>query len=207
MLLPALKSAKEKAITISCSGNLRQVMMAVQMYAQDNQQYYHAPSWDVSLLVDGSYTTNESVLFCPKTTANLTTTRVYGWIVRAPRISSYTELGPFLRVAADGTAYAATQGKWDDVGILFSAMKRPSNTILRGDATSVNVGGNLDAVRLNWFSVVNVDNGYLCARHTGNMINLAFGDGHVLSCPGLSLRELFMQPESYKYPDGTKIVF
>jgi prepilin-type N-terminal cleavage/methylation domain-containing protein/prepilin-type processing-associated H-X9-DG protein len=207
MLLPALKSAKEKAVTISCSGNLRQIMMTVHMYAQDNQQYYYGACEDIRLLVDGGYLSNKNVLFCPKTEENFYWGRVYGWSVRAPREPIYTALGQYHRKVSDGTAYPATQGLWGGTGILFSAMKRPSDTILRGDATSMIDGSDPVAIRLNWFSVVNVDKGFLCARHTGNVINLAFGDGHVLSCPGLALRELFMQPECYKYPDGTKIEF
>jgi prepilin-type N-terminal cleavage/methylation domain-containing protein/prepilin-type processing-associated H-X9-DG protein len=209
MLLPALKSAKEKAITVSCCGNLRQVMMAAQMYAQDNQQYYDIPGSDITLLVNGGYlgTRQRQVLYCPKTEENFTTLRVYGWNVRASNIATvYTALGQYYR-QQDGTAYALGQGAYDKGGILFSAMKRPSDTILRGDATAAIAGSASSSDRLNWFNLPNVDKGCLCARHTGNVINLAFGDGHVLSCPGLSLRELFMQPTRYKYPDGTKIEF
>jgi prepilin-type N-terminal cleavage/methylation domain-containing protein/prepilin-type processing-associated H-X9-DG protein len=39
MLLPALSSAKEKGKTIACVNNLRQLGLAMQMYASDNQEF------------------------------------------------------------------------------------------------------------------------------------------------------------------------
>ncbi len=39
MLLPALSSAKQRALTIACLGNQRQVMLSTTMYATDNNDY------------------------------------------------------------------------------------------------------------------------------------------------------------------------
>lgn len=40
LLLPALSTAKGKAVQIACLGNLRQLTLAVVLYAQDNQDWY-----------------------------------------------------------------------------------------------------------------------------------------------------------------------
>jgi prepilin-type N-terminal cleavage/methylation domain-containing protein len=40
MLLPALSSAKQKAWSMSCSSNLRQIGLAMRMFADDNAEFY-----------------------------------------------------------------------------------------------------------------------------------------------------------------------
>ena len=45
MLLPALARAKQKATQTSCVSNLKQVGMALQMYADDNQDRLPGPVW------------------------------------------------------------------------------------------------------------------------------------------------------------------
>ena len=45
LLLPALASAKEKAMRTRCSSNNRQLGLAVQMYATDNVDVMPYPSW------------------------------------------------------------------------------------------------------------------------------------------------------------------
>ena len=39
MLLPALSKARAKARAISCVGNVKQLMLSVEMYAQDNKDW------------------------------------------------------------------------------------------------------------------------------------------------------------------------
>ena len=40
MLLPALSSAKQRAWTIACTSNLRQISLGMKMFADDNNEYY-----------------------------------------------------------------------------------------------------------------------------------------------------------------------
>ena len=44
MLLPALNQAKAKALQINCAGNLKQLGLALRMYAGDNDQYVPRPA-------------------------------------------------------------------------------------------------------------------------------------------------------------------
>jgi prepilin-type N-terminal cleavage/methylation domain-containing protein/prepilin-type processing-associated H-X9-DG protein len=66
MLLPALARAKEAANQIHCVNNLKQIEIALKMYADDNNGYYpprtNAYRWP-TLLVD--YYHNTNLLICP----------------------------------------------------------------------------------------------------------------------------------------------
>jgi prepilin-type N-terminal cleavage/methylation domain-containing protein len=46
MLLPALASAKEKALRTQCVNNVRQLGLAIQMYAGDNKDHLPYPNWN-----------------------------------------------------------------------------------------------------------------------------------------------------------------
>ena len=45
MLLPALAKAKDKAERTTCLGNMRQILLAMSMYATDNNDYLPHPTW------------------------------------------------------------------------------------------------------------------------------------------------------------------
>jgi prepilin-type N-terminal cleavage/methylation domain-containing protein len=47
MLLPALSSAKQKAQATACLNNMKQLGLALNMYANDNQDYFPWPNWDM----------------------------------------------------------------------------------------------------------------------------------------------------------------
>ena len=95
LLLPALSQAKQKAKTIQCVSNLKQIYLATVMYAGDNDgwmppsyTYTNQIRWDVAL-VNGGYFGNNSLkiwdgLSCPNNfltlqfAVNLESTRGYG---------------------------------------------------------------------------------------------------------------------------------
>jgi prepilin-type N-terminal cleavage/methylation domain-containing protein len=71
MLLPALTSAKERAKSISCLNNLKQLSLAAQMYVNDSQGAYpprnNADRWPDKFY--DNYGKNLKLLLCPSETA------------------------------------------------------------------------------------------------------------------------------------------
>ncbi len=82
MLLPALSSAKQRAWTISCTSNLRQIGLGLKMFADDNNEFYPVSGTKIIWGVDDvpppvgsgkrgwmeqiiSYTQNTNVYHCP----------------------------------------------------------------------------------------------------------------------------------------------
>ena len=54
MLLPALSSAKDKAMRTTCIGNMKQMSIAVRMYSDDNRDYMAFPNWGTPLPPSGN---------------------------------------------------------------------------------------------------------------------------------------------------------
>jgi prepilin-type N-terminal cleavage/methylation domain-containing protein/prepilin-type processing-associated H-X9-DG protein len=83
MLLPALSKAREKARTISCASNLKQIGLAVLQYSHDNQEWFpplnnlasSGPNWSMSSStwrqVYLHYIGERSVFKCPSDSRSL----------------------------------------------------------------------------------------------------------------------------------------
>lgn len=80
LLLPALAQAKEKARRVHCLGNLRQIGLALRMYADDNNERLPTSTqdggawlWDLHASVANQITGNgahREILYCPGFNAN-----------------------------------------------------------------------------------------------------------------------------------------
>jgi len=72
-LAPATSCSSAKARRISCSSNLRQIGIALKMYAQDNKEFY--PPYDdakgLEMLRAGGYLENVKMYTCPSTEDNI----------------------------------------------------------------------------------------------------------------------------------------
>ena len=79
MLLPALSQAREKARRINCSGNLKQIGLALRMYSGDYDEWFPAGSdassaastlAGLAFLLQQDYLTTTKVYTCPSTTTD-----------------------------------------------------------------------------------------------------------------------------------------
>ena len=75
MLLPALSRAREQARRATCLSNLKQIGLAVHMYAQDSEDQFPANAADYSVTEGGSfallhprYTRSLGIFVCPSAT-------------------------------------------------------------------------------------------------------------------------------------------
>jgi prepilin-type N-terminal cleavage/methylation domain-containing protein len=53
LLLPALASAKEKALRVKCTNNCKQIGLSTHMYATDSQDRMPHPNWNPPWTVQG----------------------------------------------------------------------------------------------------------------------------------------------------------
>jgi prepilin-type N-terminal cleavage/methylation domain-containing protein len=138
MLLPSLAKAKEKAKSMSCNNNLRQLGVAMRMYVDDNQgtlpPHIRTERWPIKFY--DYYGKNLKSLICPSEITNFPATIAPSNNVAdaAPRsyfINGWNDYF-FARLgAADFTAlYMAGQYQ---TGIKESQILHPSDTVFLGE--------------------------------------------------------------------------
>ena len=160
MLLPGLKSVKDRTKSLTCLNNLRTIGQVTIMYSSDYNGWLTAPynkvdTWG-TVLYKGSYITSKNTFYCPSyyipTNMNLS----YSYGMTGYTNESYTRISPF--VPSPSTSLTLSE-----VFIYID-----SRAFLTMD--------------VGWYHVYrnNVDNTQKkpCIRHNKNA-NAAFADGHV----------------------------
>jgi prepilin-type processing-associated H-X9-DG protein len=159
MLLPALAKARDKARTISCMSNVKQIGLAILMYNDDNKDrmvpaamYYAAPNyWTWPWLIQ-PYVTDIKVHTCPSDA-----TRGWAGLPNATQQQGYG----FSRLISY---------------IAVAQILKPASCIMVGDAGNLSNGNPYYLIDWN---VDQSDNAVPpdCKRHNLGA-NLAFCDGH-----------------------------
>lgn len=188
MLLPALSKAREKARAISCTSNVKQVLLATNMYGQDNDDYWPAYAQDAkaqyrlpTMLVDKGKLVEKQVFFCPsKQHSNYDYSRTMA-VIRGDmqyQKSCYyhklSEWGDF--VLRDVTIPDAA--KSDNCYYNVKACKAPSQAPFYCDSL------NLTATQYCAWTCGTGTNeaNFSVSAHHGARCNVGFFDGHAAAC-------------------------
>ena len=217
MLLPALSTAKAKAKAINCIGNQKQVMLATKLYLDDNSgamlplwinvgaagfvpndpvafsiqsQFYW---WADKLRIDG-YGAEKGVMDCPALTSPAT--QASGGLY-----SSVRTLGIGMNFPEYGwTANTPGAAQHPYSRAKESAVTKPSQSVVYGDAAEISNPGESDANKWRevpatgsiFFRVPSDVAAYgsgdarSVARHA-QRVNAAFFDGHVAAVKNSSI--------------------
>ncbi|MCK4983477.1 MAG: type II secretion system protein [Victivallaceae bacterium] len=168
MLLPALNKAREKAKTIKCAGNQKQIGLALMIYSQDWTSWIHpmrtdsaGPYWFERL---NYYVKNEEVFHCPTDT---------DFVFDANGIS-YGFNGMGWGADANGGGFGHSWTTTSYVApIKLVSVKNPSGTFIVADSTQD--GGSTYFVCPTSVGWANAEVG---KRHMDGS-NALWGDGHV----------------------------
>ena len=202
MLLPALGKAKQKALAVKCTSNLKQVGLGAQLYANDYNDtillYYYGTGsaydipWALALAdndkLDTATYLDRHVVSCPGIT-NVSPDIEHYWIW------PWRTYG-YLCMPGGGNYYDNHKEEWGDFMVspdytrqffIQSKMKAPTEIPVFADTmTTAGAYAGYDFYR--FLPEAFTENSGISMNH-GNSGNVAFGDGHVAAQTVGELRE------------------
>jgi prepilin-type processing-associated H-X9-DG protein/prepilin-type N-terminal cleavage/methylation domain-containing protein len=176
MLLPALSQARAKARTISCVGNEKQLMLACEMYGQDNADYlptYVMPGNVKWYTLLKEYHKSDDVMKCSSctlTSGELATCQ-YGWNYCGWTISA-TSTGLY------GLGYSYPGSNARGGPIVRGKIENASEFIVLGDARTDNTPGAYFGPPSRSGTTAFTATSWVSHTHNEGA-NVGFMDGHV----------------------------
>jgi len=199
ILLPALQKSKEHVLTIQCSGNMRQVGVAFQLYAGDNNDYFppfeYTYGWWPGALTNDKYFWNwayalsvnrylgsPKILQCPEAIRQFTYNFAYGAndCVHYPESGAqYLYIGYGYNnymVGSRWNLYPSGAG-WPDAASRYAPakvteMRRPSQCLTNSETRDIYAGGQVGGHYLLY------QGSTIWNYHSGGA-NVLYADGHV----------------------------
>ncbi|MCM8820680.1 MAG: prepilin-type N-terminal cleavage/methylation domain-containing protein [Candidatus Omnitrophica bacterium] len=183
MLLPALSQARERARMSTCISNMKQILLAFQMYSNDYEEYirvYGPTSTDTwsKVLIPRYIQQANNILLCPSGTpkrydagTDPNSQYVYG-IAEAKSNTGVTPNNNIARITHGDCTYWATRRIINPSAFWFIADSARSDNKKQWHITTIDNSGD---------AVVNL-------LHN-NSANIGFWDGHVESCNRHKLKD------------------
>ena len=203
MLLPALNQAREKARSIACINNLRQISSTFVFYVDDSDEFFPAYlpygggySWAPRLAADG-YLNNGGILSCPShslaTMSNRTLKDYLVYNVKEKRYTdwafSYVSYGYNFRNIGGSSGLKNSWGsipssssKLGRTPAKISQIKRTSATILLAESIYL-----ADKLRGYYIVDTKATKSYRIAANHQKNINVLWVDGHTTTQPVASV--------------------
>jgi prepilin-type processing-associated H-X9-DG protein/prepilin-type N-terminal cleavage/methylation domain-containing protein len=195
MLLPALNKARQAAKTVQCLSNLKQISLAMQMYAGENHGWmpplYQAtgnpsPSqyqrWTATLC-RGKYLPVAAVFFCPEMENN--TYRDW-WLKHSDDAAVDASIWQYPDYGYNAMFIGRSMGPYggdEYQPARQTQIKQPAQTVLLADDQIGRYSGSPGLSGSSWLATAAATNefkGYMDARHSG-AVNVAWADGHATS--------------------------
>ena len=206
MLLPALASAKRKAIQAKCASNMRQIGMGMIMYADDHRGWLPTTMHDVAsgqtnhswIFSMGSYLANvDEVRICPADPKRAERLAGYGTSYIMNEFTSVDRVDPFGNVVESFRN--------------IDRLPRPVEThtvFITADSNSASVSSDHTHSRnwlRGWKAVVqdispDRHSGRQSPERSAGVANYLFADGHVQSINASRLRERIESGDNFALP-------
>ena len=181
MLLPALNKAREKAYTIRCINNEKQIGIMMTSYVSDHKEYfplYSSPFWGKNLY-DNSYLKNPNILLCSTLLSMNPETKEV--VLTGSNAFAYIAYGYNWQFIGSRMGFPSGDSRRSTASAKLSQIRRSQMCYLAMDSR---VGWNSPkfdgTYRVNASLPSNAGYGIPHARH-GGMVNIIYTDGHAAS--------------------------
>ena len=181
MLLPALNKAREKAYTIRCINNEKQIGIMMTSYVSDHKEYfplYSPPYWGKTFY-DNGYMKNPNILLCSTLLSMNPATKEV--LLTGSNAFAFIAYGYNWQFIGSRMGFPSGDSRRSTASAKLSQIRRSQMCYLAMDSRVGWTSPKFDGTyRVNASLPSNAGYGIPHARH-GGMVNIIYTDGHAAS--------------------------